>query len=144
MLNNFFLSKIVFIIVLITLLGIKVKAKENPIARKMAIDSPEVDLIFPINDPLDPTNFSLGIIDFNLPLNIQNNVQYDPITGQYIYNSLLGDSLSFRPSSEVSLDDYLKIQHQKSMSDFWKKNLDDISDYKYKNIDNLVVCHIKI
>ena len=136
MLNNFFLSKIVFIIVLITLLGIKVKAKENPIARKMAIDSPEVDLIFPINDPLDPTNFSLGIIDFNLPLNIQNNVQYDPITGQYIYNSLLGDSLSFRPSSEVSLDDYLKIQHQKSMSDFWKKNLDDISDYKYKNIED--------
>ena len=57
MLNNFFLSKIVFIIVLTTLLGIKVKAKENPIARKMAIDSPEVDLIFPINDPLDPTNF---------------------------------------------------------------------------------------
>ena len=40
---------------------------------KIAIDSPEVNLIFPINDPLDPTNFSLGLIDFNLPLNIQNN-----------------------------------------------------------------------
>ena len=80
--------------------------------------------------------FSLGLIDFNLPLNIQNNVHYDPITGQYIYNSFLGDSLSFRPSSEVSLDDYLKIQHQKSMLEFWKKNLDDMSDYKYKNIED--------
>tara|TARA_B100000035_G_scaffold82447_1_gene69099 strand:+ start:39481 stop:46905 length:7425 start_codon:yes stop_codon:yes gene_type:complete len=136
LLNNFISSKVVFLIVLITLLGTKIKAKENPIAQKMALDSPEVNLIFPINDPLDPTNFSLGLIDFNLPLNIQNNVQYDPITGQYIYNSLLGDTLSFRPSSEVSLDDYLKIQHQKSMSDFWKKNLDDISDYKYKNIED--------
>ena len=100
-----------------------IKAKEHTIAPKIALDSPEVNLIFPINDPLDPTNFSLGLIDFNLPLNIQNNVQYDPVTGQYIYNSFLGDSLSFRPSSEVSLDDYLKIQHQKSMSDFWKKIL---------------------
>ena len=96
MLNNFISSKVVFLIVLITLLGTKIKAKESPIAHKMPLDSPEVNLIFPINDPLDPTNFSLGLIDFNLPLNIQNNVQYDPITGQYIYNSLLGDTLSFR------------------------------------------------
>ena len=87
--NNFISSKIVFLIVIITLLGLKIKAKQNPVAPKIALDSPEVNLIFPINDPLDPTNFSLGIIDFNLPLNIQNNVQNDPNTGQYIYNSLL-------------------------------------------------------
>ena len=45
-----------------------------------AVDSPEVDLIYPVSDPLDPTNFSLGLIDFQLPLNITNSVQYDPIT----------------------------------------------------------------
>ena len=37
MLNNFISSKVVFLIVLITLLGTKIKAKENPIAQKMAI-----------------------------------------------------------------------------------------------------------
>ena len=48
-------------------------------------------------------------------------MHYDPITGQYIYNSLLGDTLSFRPSSEVSLDDYLKIQHQQVNVRFLEK-----------------------
>ena len=51
-----------------------------------------------------------------------------------IFNSFLGDSLNFRPSSEVSLNDYLKMQHEKSMTDFWKKNLDEMSDYKYKKL----------
>ena len=94
-----FLTKrnaIVFI-VLCLLLG-EVKAKEDTYVHSLALDSPEIDLFYPIYDPLDPTNFSQGLIDFNLPLNINNNVQFDPTTGQYIYNSLLGDSLRFRPS----------------------------------------------
>ena len=136
MLNNFFKSKAVLLIVSVVLIGLKIDAKQYPYAPAIAIDSPGVDLIFPINDPLDPTNFSLGLIDFQFPLNIQNNVQYNPLTGQYIFNSLLGDSLNFRPSSEVSLNDYLMMQHEKSMTDFWKKNLDDMSDYKYKTIED--------
>ena len=136
MLNIFFKSKAVLLIVLVVLIGLKIEAKQYPYAPAVALDSPEIDLIFPINDPLDPTNFSLGLIDFQLPLNIQNNVQYNPLTGQYIFNSLLGDSLNFRPSSEVSLNDYLKMQHEKSMTDFWKKNLDEMSDYKYKTVED--------
>ena len=136
MLNIFFKSKAVLLIVLVVLIGLKIEAKQYPYAPAVALDSPEINLIFPINDPLDPTNFSLGLIDFQLPLNIQNNVQYNPLTGQYIFNSLLGDSLNFRPSSEVSLNDYLKMQHEKSMTDFWKKNLDEMSDYKYKTVED--------
>jgi cell surface protein SprA len=136
LLNIFFKSKAVLLIVLVVLIGLKIEAKQYPYAPAIALDSPEIDLIFPINDPLDPTNFSLGLIDFQLPLNIQNNVQYNPLTGQYIFNSLLGDSLNFRPSSEVSLNDYLKMQHEKSMTDFWKKNLDEMSDYKYKTVED--------
>ena len=136
MLNYFFKSKAVLLIVLVVLIGLKIDAKQYPHAPTIALDSPEIDLIFPINDPLDPTNFSLGLIDFQLPLNIQNNVQYNPLTGQYVFNSFLGDSLNFRPSSEVSLNDYLNMQHEKSMTDFWKKNLDDMSDYKYKIVED--------
>ena len=136
--NFFIFSKTFILIVLIILFKLIIKANPYPFAPKIAIDSPEIDLIFPINDPLDPTNFSLGLIDFNLPLNIQNNINYDPATGQYIYNSLLGDTLNFRPSSEVSLQDFLKLQHQQSMDDFWKKKLDEISDYKYRNVEDEV------
>jgi len=121
---------------LISLFGLRSEAKESLFVQNVLVDTPDIDLIFPINDPLDPTNFSLGLIDLNLPLNIQNNVEYDPVSGKYIYNSLLGDSLNFRPSSGVSLNDYLKLRHKESMSDFWKKNLDEMSDYKYKTSED--------
>ena len=133
---NFFKSKSIFLIVLISLFGLRSEAKESLFVQNVLVDTPDIDLIFPINDPLDPTNFSLGLIDLNLPLNIQNNVEYDPVSGKYIYNSLLGDSLNFRPSSGVSLNDYLKLRHKESMSDFWKKNLDEMSDYKYKTSED--------
>ena len=136
MLINFFKSKSIFLIVLISLFGLRSEAKESLFVQNVLVDTPDIDLIFPINDPLDPTNFSLGLIDLNLPLNIQNNVEYDPVSGKYIYNSLLGDSLNFRPSSGVSLNDYLKLRHKESMSDFWKKNLDEMSDYKYKTSED--------
>ena len=121
---------------MISLFGLRSEAKESLFVQNVLVDTPDIDLIFPINDPLDPTNFSLGLIDLNLPLNIQNNVEYDPVSGKYIYNSLLGDSLNFRPSSGVSLNDYLKLRHKESMSDFWKKNLDEMSDYKYKTSED--------
>ena len=121
---------------MISLFGLRSEAKESLFVQSLLVDTPDIDLIFPINDPLDPTNFSLGLIDLNLPLNIQNNVEYDPVSGKYIYNSLLGDSLNFRPSSGVSLNDYLKLRHKESMSDFWKKNLDEMSDYKYKTSED--------
>ena len=136
MLINYFKSKSIFLIVLIFLFGLRSEAKESLFVQSVLVDTPDIDLIFPINDPLDPTNFSLGLIDLNLPLNIQNNVEYDPVSGKYIYNSLLGDSLNFRPSSGVSLNDYLKLRHKESMSDFWKKNLDEMSDYKYKTAED--------
>ena len=97
----------------------------------VVIDSPEIDLLFPIYDPLDPTNFSQGLIDFDLPLNISNSIDYDANSGQYIFNSFFDDSSTFRPSSQMSLDDYMHLQHQQNMDDFWKQNLDEMSDYKY-------------
>ena len=130
---EFYFRKIAVVIIALTSLY-SYKASEvlpyNP--SKIALDSPEVNLYYPIYDPLDPTNFNQGLIDFQLPLNINNDVQYDPNSGNYIYNSFLGDSLNFRPSSQISLQNYLKLQHKETMQDFWKKNLDDMSDYKYK------------
>ena len=108
----------------------------NPVKTSpVVIDSPEIDLLFPIYDPLDPTNFSQGLIDFDLPLNISNSIDYDANSGQYIFNSFFDDSSTFRPSSQMSLDDYMHLQHQQNMDDFWKQNLDEMSDYKYLKQD---------
>ena len=87
------LKKLVLIILGFSVFG-SVEAKFHYLLKShvVSIDSPEIDLLFPISDPLDPTNFSQGLIDFDLPLNINNNVNYDPNTGQYIFNSLFEDS----------------------------------------------------
>ena len=66
----------------------------NPVKiSPVVIDSPEIDLLFPIYDPLDPPNFSQGLIDFDLPLNISNSIDYDANSGQYIFNSFFDDYL---------------------------------------------------
>ena len=136
MLNFFFKRSAFFLFALTSLFSYRANGSISYIESKIFLDSPEINLYYPIYDPLDPTNFSQGLIDFELPLNINNSIQYDPNSGQYIYNSFLGDSLNFRPSSEVSLQDYLQIQQDQSMKDFWKKNLDEMSDYKYQKYED--------
>ena len=132
MFEFFFKKTAVFIIAIISFCSYRASENTPDNEIKLSLDSPDINLFYPIYDPLDPTNFSQGLIDFQMPLNISNNVYYDPVSGQYVFNSILGDSLNFRPSSGISLKDYLKIQHDQSMQDFWKKNLDDMSDYKYQ------------
>ena len=45
-------------------------------------DTPEVDLVWPITDPLVPGGQSNGGINLQNPENIENDVVYDPVTGQ--------------------------------------------------------------
>ena len=123
MFEFFFKKTAVFIIAIISFCSYRASENTPYNERKISLDSPDINLFYPIYDPLDPTNFSQGLIDFQMPLNINNNVYYDPVSGQYVFNSILGDSLNFRPSSEISLKDYIKIQHDQSMQDFWKKKI---------------------
>jgi len=133
---DFFFKRIAtFVIALLSLFSYRAGDSLANYVNEISIDSPDIELYYPIFDPLDPTNFTQGLIDFEQPLNINNNTEFDPISGQYIFKSILGDSLNFRPSSQVTLDDYLKIQHEKSMQDFWKKKLDEMTDYKYQEYE---------
>jgi hypothetical protein len=51
------------------------------------VDSPQIDLPYPIVDPPNPGDQNTGTIDLQNPANIQNDVVYDPATGQYILRS---------------------------------------------------------
>ena len=74
------------------------------------LDSPEVNLIYPITDTYDPTSSSSGQIDFQDPLNIHNEVEYDPISGEYVFSAYIGDSLLYRNSSSMTLEEYIQYQ----------------------------------
>ena len=74
----------------------------------MELDSPEVDLQFPIDDSYGPISNGGGQIDFEDPLNIRNEVEYDPISQQYIFSSFIGDSLIYRYSSTMTMEEYFE------------------------------------
>jgi len=92
-----------------------------------ALDSPEVDLIYPIEESYDPSYLGGGQIDFQNPLNITNKVDYDPISGEYIFSSYIGDSLIYRYQSSMSMSEYMDYIQQKEMNEFWQNKSDEQS-----------------
>ncbi|MBL4706520.1 MAG: cell surface protein SprA [Flavobacteriales bacterium] len=88
--------------------------------RMMELDSPDIDLIYPLNDPVDPTQDANNLIDFTDPDNINNNVVYDPETGQYIFNSTVGDDFDYKNSSYMTQEEYFQYNLEKSLNDYWK------------------------
>ncbi|MBP7513457.1 MAG: cell surface protein SprA [Flavobacteriales bacterium] len=83
------------------------------------VDSPEIDLQYPITDPPAPGSNNTGTVDLAAPENVTNEVVYDPVTGQYIMQSTIGDNIQYRPPMSMSLDEYLNYDMQNSMKTYW-------------------------
>ncbi|MFN8351063.1 MAG: cell surface protein SprA [Flavobacteriales bacterium] len=84
-----------------------------------AVDTPEVELQYPIVDPPAPGDNNTGTIDLAPPGNVENDVIYDPETGQYILRSRIGENIDYRPPMSMSLDEYLNYDMQRSMKTYW-------------------------
>lgn len=54
------------------------------------------------------------------PSNIQDTVQYDPLTNEYIISKKIGD-YDYRPSKRMSLEEYQEYQFEQSLRDYWRK-----------------------
>ncbi len=91
---------------------------EDPWHIFQQVDSPQIDLHYPISDPPNAGE-STGTVDLVPPQNVQNDVVYDPITGQYILQSRIGENMDYRPPMSMSLDEYLNYDMQKSMKTYW-------------------------
>ncbi|MBT6516032.1 MAG: cell surface protein SprA, partial [Crocinitomicaceae bacterium] len=87
---------------------------------RVEVDSPDVDLIYPIEDPLDPSQNPNNIIDFEIPDNINNSIIYDPETGDYLFNSTVGEDFDYRNSSFMTQDEFFEYNLEKSLSDYWE------------------------
>jgi len=85
------------------------------------VDSPTIDLPWPITDPVAPGDQGNGNINLADPSNIDNNVIYDPVTGQYILQSTVGgdEGFDYRHPMSMSLDEYLNYDMQKAMDTYW-------------------------
>ncbi|MBK8339369.1 MAG: cell surface protein SprA [Flavobacteriales bacterium] len=83
------------------------------------VDSPEVEPIWPIQDDPSGQNGAQGV-DLETPDNIQDEVIYDPVTGQYILQSTVGDGgFDYRPPMSMSLDEYMQYDMEKAMETYW-------------------------
>lgn len=94
----------------------------------LQVDSPEVDLVWPITDPVAPGQPGGGSINLNDPENIQYEVEYDPESGQYIMNSSVGGSFPYRPPMSMSLEEYLNYDMERALDNYWLEQVQQDSE----------------
>lgn len=91
----------------------------------LVADTGGVELPLPHGeDPLNPVE-NTGGISLDWPENINYDVQYDPITGQYVIGQTIGDSMVFRPYTSYGLDEYLDNSIRTNISEYWNQLQDE-------------------
>ncbi len=84
-------------------------------------DSGDIELIYPFDDEsyngYDNNESPLYLSD---PNNVKKEFIYDPITGEYNYYQKLGED-DFRAPNQMSLEEYLEYDMEKSKRDFWRQ-----------------------
>ena len=61
---------------------------------------------------------NLNAFDFDLPSGIEPVFEYDPETGEYIYNEQVG-GLDYRQPQYFSFEEYMEAEMNKSITDYW-------------------------
>ncbi|MBN2637086.1 MAG: cell surface protein SprA [Prolixibacteraceae bacterium] len=89
-------------------------------------DTVEIDtsgqLPFPFNDQPafgQPTPDSTKLY-LNKPSNIKYEIEFDPLTGQYIFYEKIGD-LNYRLPQTMTIDDYIDYDFNRSIQNYWKE-----------------------
>ncbi len=56
------------------------------------------------------------------PSNIKQSVEYDPVTGKYVFTEKMG-SLDYRPPVSMSLKEYMDYERKAAINDYWYQRL---------------------
>jgi len=84
-------------------------------------DSDSINLVYPYEDnSVSPFNSGESPINLEDPSNINQEVQYDPVTGNYYIVSKIGDTLDYRPINYMTFEEYLDYDLDQAMSKYWK------------------------
>ena len=85
----------------------------------------QITLPFPIINPLNPTQNTTQSFDLGNPTSLNQSVVYDPETGTYIFSETLGDGVFFRNPSMMTLEEYLKYEERKLMTQDWQEIIEE-------------------
>lgn len=100
----------------------------------LQVDSPQIDLHWPIVDPPSIDQGNTGTINLEEPDNVTNDVVYDPVTGQYILRSRIGENIDYRPPQSMSLEEYMNYDMEKSMKTYWLEKNQEESERAAKGL----------
>lgn len=101
---------------------------QNMSAAEFFVPAPQqpdtINLIYPIpQDDGNPNNQSSSGFYFNDPPNITRQIEYDPVTGQYIFTNKIGD-FTYRDPYTMSQEQYFEYYQKKALKDYWKERRD--------------------
>lgn len=86
----------------------------------------DTTLIYPITNPIDPTQNNPQSFDLGDPTGVNQSIVYDPVTGKYIFRETIGkNGIDFRNPSMMTFEEYLEYERQKSLSDNWKDKIEE-------------------
>ena len=85
----------------------------------------EIELPFPINNPLNPTQNTPQSFDLGDPTALKQSIVYNLETGTYIISETLGNSRYFRYPSMMTLEEYLKYEERKLMKQDWQEIIEE-------------------
>ena len=71
-------------------------------------------------DPFNPAEHPPGF-ELDWPSNFNYRVVFDERTGQYILRQTVGDTIEFRPSTYLDLQEFLNFDMQGNLSEYWKE-----------------------
>jgi cell surface protein SprA len=123
-------SKILIVVAAVAIVKLSAGALENtdvefPVVENLAQENlvePQdtVDLPWPNTDEINPHE-NPGGVSLPLPDNVSYQIEYDPITGQYVVTQTIGDNLQYRNPTMMTLDEYLDQSIQENLSEYWNE-----------------------
>ena len=126
------LNKIYFFLLLTFLLILAKPGKAvnngemSAVFHQQAQDTIDTDTIGPLPFPFkDQPAFGYSKTDsiklfLNKPGNIKYEIEYDPVTGQYVFYEKMG-TLNYRLPQTMSLEDYIDYDFEKSIKSYWRE-----------------------
>ncbi|MBK7130198.1 MAG: cell surface protein SprA [Crocinitomicaceae bacterium] len=105
----------VLLIVLLILCGVKLQAQTK--------DTGNVHLPFPIYDYYDYTQQQNSPINLADPDNLNTEIVYNPISGQYEIYQKIG-SFYYRYPTSMTLDEYMEYQRKKAENDYMTSKIE--------------------
>ncbi len=111
-----------FLLICLLLLPLSMVAQVDLNAVVEENDSTKVDLRYPFSDEGSfdyPDQIDQGLLFLQRPSNIEQVIEFDADTKQYIIYDKIGD-MYYRSPKTMSLEEYVQYEFDKSLSEYWK------------------------